>query len=455
MSYGFDQAFIKLNDLRMYIATVANVEEREKAISTLMDDPGLRVATAGNKHKVFRTVAEYLNRSNEFADTCRARFTLSTDEERSVYFGGRYAGASCMVVGSGEGFDENTVRKAQEKGAVIVALGNAIHLYQDADIWVGYRRPPAYVNEGFVSPKTLAIYPKEFKNEKLWHANGGSRTWSNIRVGECPNILFYSRDDAHKASPEKGLSSFLENPQISCLGIQSCLTIGLSFVAASGFRNIVLHGISFSEKYAFEEDVHVQTAKRKVQTYGSYQDVVHPALWVALSDRYISMWSTSDVPLPTLRFTSDEMLLDAIGYATSFSRARNSIVGISEPPESKVAAVEQQRKLQNTMLTGSLMGDKIDEILDKWPKRLKGKEPFEEAKRQMEETTAKGGCSGCARGRIFAPALRAFAEMAKKAEGKARSPINQLWKKVFPDNLNLMHENARIMHPSVQGEGDK
>jgi hypothetical protein len=448
MSYGFDQAFIKLNDLRMYMATVADVEDRDQVISTLMDDPSLRVATAGNKHRVFRTVGEYLKRSQEFAVKCKETFSLTTDDAQVVPFGGRYANATCILIGCGEGFDEEVVRKAQDNGAVVIALGNAIHLYSKADIWVGYRKPPAYVNEGFVSPSVIGIYPEEFKDEKLWHSNNSSKTWSNIRVGECPNMLFYSRAAANKSDPGHGVEDMLDHARITCMGVQTCMTIGLSFTVLAGFRNIVLHGTSFTAKYAFEEEVYPRTATRKLHSYGVFQNIIHPSLWTALADRYISLWATKDVPLETLRFPKDSMLIDSIGYATTFSRAVNSISGISEPVDSKISSVERQRHLQQTTLTANTLGDRIDKLLENWPKRLKNKEVFEEAKRQMDEASKKkGGCTGCARGRIFVPALRKFAEMADKASGKARSPINQLWKKVFPEHLNVMHKDQRVLHP--------
>jgi hypothetical protein len=451
MSYGFDQAFRKLNDLRMYIATVGNAEDKETAIKTLMDDPGVKTLNAG-VHKVFKTQPEYSQKSAMFHEQCRLAASLNTAGGQNIPMGSRFTGHTCVVVGAGEGMDAGFVRKAREAGAIIIALGNAIHLYNDPDFWVAVRRPPAYVNEGFVSPKVTGIYPDDFKQHKLWLSTDSNKAWSNTKVLDCPNMMFYPLSQA-QTSHSNGVEQFLEQPGINTLGVNTSLTIGLTFAAYAGFSNIILHGISFSDKYAFDEEVYPNTSLRKVHTYGLYQKSIHPRLWTGLADRYVNVWGTDDVPLDVLRMASPEILLDSIKYSQAFNRAANSIHGISEPVEDKIAEVTKAQELRDGRLTATIMADKVDELLEKWPKRLKGKDIVDAARVNLEAALAQpGGCSDCAKNKLMAPALVKFAEAAAKGEGKARSPINQLWKKVFPDNLNVMHGKKCVIHPIAMEE---
>lgn len=449
MSYGFDPAFLKLNDLRMYIATVGNGNDKADAVSTLMDDPGVKTMKAGN-HQVFKTQPEYVQRSGEFVNKIKSTACLYTAEGQVVPFGGKHIGSTCIVLGCGEGANMELVRKAREAGAVIIALGNAIHLCQDADYWIGVRRPPAYVNHGFLSSKVTAIYPEEHKDKKLWMSSQSYKNWSNVSLSECPNILFYRMQDAQHPHGT-GVEDFFDAPSISTLGVHTSLTIGLTFAACAGFRNIVMHGVSFSEKYAFEEDVYPNTALRKVHTYGLYQKSIHARLWAGLADRYVMLWATSDVPLDAMRLPEDSLYAESISYSTQFSKANNAIAGISEPVPSKVKHVEEEQKMRRSMLTPTHIADKVDAVLEAWPKRLKGKEVFEEARDKLDaELQKKGVCTGCAKSKLFVIAHRTFAEAALKGQGKARSPINLLWKKVFPDNLNIMSDNVRVLHPNLE-----
>jgi hypothetical protein len=449
MSYGFDQSFLQLNDLRMFLATVGASPEKEPLVSSLMDDPNINTVKTG-PHTIFKAKPNIVKEAQAFEARCRALNVLKDAHGRDTSLSGRYAGASCVIVGCGEGFDRDFVDKAADAGAVIIALGNAVHSYKRPHFWVGSRRAPAYVNDGFISPAVTAIYPEEFKNDKLWLNTSRHRKWSHVPLANCPNTLFYP---LREATAKAAVEDFIATPSISALGIPCTLTIGITFAASLGFRNIVLHGVSFSEKYCFDTEVHAQTAVRKFHTYGNFQDNVLPKLWTALADRYVNLWATDDCPLSVLRMPSNDDLLKSLEYAQTFNSAVNSISEISTPVEEKLEAIEKANRLRASTLTPSVIADRVDDLLEAWPKRLKGKEAVETAKTRLNnELAKKGSCTGCSKNKLFIPVLQTFAEAAEKAEGKARSPINLLWKKVFPEHLHIHQSGKRIYHPAFPQE---
>ena len=83
MSYGFDQSFLHLNDLMMFLATVGATAEKESLISALMDDPGIETVKAG-QHTVFKARKDYLARSTELRERSKASGILQDSSGRGV-----------------------------------------------------------------------------------------------------------------------------------------------------------------------------------------------------------------------------------------------------------------------------------------------------------------------------------------------------------------------------------
>jgi len=460
MSYGFDQSFIRLNDLRMYLAAGGQGGDKEKLIKTILDDPTIEIRNSG-MHSIFKANAKNVQMREEFDDLCRMTNSfLQTAEDQHIPMADRHNRATCVIVGCGEGFNLEFVQKAYDKGAVIIALGNAVHLYDKPQYWIGSRRPPAYVNTGFNSSAITAIYPKEHRDDKLWMNTGAHQMWSQIVVKSCPNTLFYSKEVVQgKTTMEQVAKDFIDNPRITNLANDSTLSIGLTFAASSGFSNIILHGTSFSDKYAFDEQMHPITAARKKRSYAAFSSVFQH-LWIMLADRYVNVWGTEDVDLGVLRMPSEEDLLNSIEYSQAFSRAKNNISSISTPVEEKILKLTTRLDDQKKMLSVVMIADKVDDLIKHWPKNLKGIETLHKCNESLKEALAqKGACTGCAKNKLLIPAFQLFAREASLKEGKAASPINRLWKKVFPDNLTMMYSgdangsNSRVIkHPSIQGE---
>lgn len=189
-----------------------------------------------------------------------------TREGASLDIMGQYRGASAFLIASGPSFNELNKDLLKTPGVWAMTLNNAVAGHRGNAACV-VDDPNRFTMSLWLDPGIQKFVPMGSFEKPLWdnrlitHPNGQvEQKWepSNIKVGDCPNIIGYRRN-------EKFVSGrFLYEDTINwgCHkdfgGGRSVMLASLRILFLLGFRKVYLLGVDFDmsddKKYHFEED---------------------------------------------------------------------------------------------------------------------------------------------------------------------------------------------------------
>jgi hypothetical protein len=199
---------------------------------------------------------------------------LFTRDGHSLPLADLYRGRCGFIIASGPSFGELINGKSEKHGkthremldhpgVLTMAMNNAVKTFRP-DMWTCVDDPMHFIKSIWLDPKIQKFAPFHHAEKKIFDSD----TWEemDMRVGDCPNVLYYRRNEDF--IPEQFLTEDSFNwgnhtdkiDEFGQKGGRSVLFVALRMMFYLGVRNLFLLGVDFNmsekDKYHFEQDRH-------------------------------------------------------------------------------------------------------------------------------------------------------------------------------------------------------
>ena len=197
---------------------------------------------------------------------------LFSRDGHSQFLGDLYRGCSAFLIASGPSFGElitgssevhgKTHREMLEHpGFVTMGLNNSPRTFRP-NLWTCVDDPTHFIKSIWLDPKIQKFAPMHHAEKKLFD----NETWEemDLRVGDCPNVLYYRRNEdfvAEQFLTEDTFNWGNHTEKVDAYGGKggrSVLFVALRMLFYLGVRKLYLLGVDFNmdntHKYHFEQD---------------------------------------------------------------------------------------------------------------------------------------------------------------------------------------------------------
>jgi len=200
---------------------------------------------------------------------------------------GNFRGAHAFLICGGPSFnkiDQNLLRNCYTMG-----LNNSPKSYRP-DAWCCVDQPSRFLRSIWLDPKIQKFVPFDHTEDRLWNSTRDdwgpmyrdSKKKDIIKVRECPNILYYRRNEKFEASRWLWEYTFNWGDHSKWGGGRSVMLAALKILFVAGFRNVYLLGCDLimdeSNKYHFDENRDRGAQKGNMATYKKMIEFYYPKL---------------------------------------------------------------------------------------------------------------------------------------------------------------------------------
>lgn len=193
---------------------------------------------------------------------------LFTRDGHNIWEADMYRGKSAFLILGGPSFGELIkssimingkridVRSAlSSPGFITMSTNNAVKSFR-TDLWTSVDSPTHFMKSIWLDPKIKKYVPFDhtekfiFDNEK-WEM-------TNIKVGDCPNVAFYRRNEKFQPNQFMTENTFNWGNHSDFGGGRSVMLVAIRLLYYLGIRKVFLLGCDFNmnsnTKYHFEQD---------------------------------------------------------------------------------------------------------------------------------------------------------------------------------------------------------
>lgn len=200
---------------------------------------------------------------------------------------GNYRGSHAFLICGGPSFGE--LDHSKLKSCLTMALNNSPKTYRP-NMWTCVDQPSRFLKSIWLDPKIQKFVPFDHTDSDLWDNTRESwgPLYSNVekqkvmKVAQCPNILFYRRNE--KFEPSRWLYEYTFNwgDHSKWGGGRSVMLVALKLLYVLGIRNVYLLGCDLimdeTHKYHFEEHRDKGAQRGNMSTYKKMIEVYFPQL---------------------------------------------------------------------------------------------------------------------------------------------------------------------------------
>jgi len=179
-----------------------------------------------------------------------------------------YVNSSCFFIGGGPSFENIDKDKLNSPGIITVGVNNSVKTFRP-DIWVSVDDPTHFIKSIWLDGKIKKIVPIEYVNRKIFDNDKWEE--SNILVKDCPNVLFFKRNEEFNENTYLTEDTVNWGNPASKGGSRSVMLAALKILYYLGFKNVFLLGVDFkmnpTYKYHFSQDRTVNSLNGNNKTY--------------------------------------------------------------------------------------------------------------------------------------------------------------------------------------------
>ncbi len=207
---------------------------------------------------------------------------LFTSDNHPLWMADMYRGRSAFLICNGPSFANNEAYPKdllRQPGILTLGLNNGPKVFRP-NLWVSVDDPENWIRSIWHDPLIQKFVPICHANKTIFNSD----TWqeTNIRTRDCPNVIYYKRNEHFK--PEQFLweDTFNWGNHKDTGGKRSVMLVATRLLFYLGVRRIYLLGVDFnmvqgSQNYCFAQDRHPSSVHGNNQTYE------------ALKERYTSL----------------------------------------------------------------------------------------------------------------------------------------------------------------------
>jgi len=175
---------------------------------------------------------------------------LFTQDHHPLWLGDIYRGRSAFLIAGGPSFAKLDHAKLHSPGVLTMALNNAAKTFRP-NLWVSVDSPDHFLRSIWLDPTIQKFAPICHASKFIF--NSDSWKFMDIRVGDCPNVVYYKRNEHFK--PEHFLWEDCINwgNHANHGGGRSVMLAAIRILFILGIRRVYMLGVDFKmdEKYNY------------------------------------------------------------------------------------------------------------------------------------------------------------------------------------------------------------
>jgi len=193
---------------------------------------------------------------------------LFTRDGHSIWLGDIYCGRCAFLIMGGPSFKEIDSSKLNQPGFVTMSVNNSVKTFRP-DLWTCVDSPDGFMKSIWLDPKIMKIVPFDHADKTIFD----NEKWvmMNIVAGECPNTLFYRRNEKFIGPQWLFEDTFNWGNHKKYGGGRSVMLPAVRLLFYLGIRKVFLLGCDFSmsqtSTYHFEQSRALGSVNNNMNTY--------------------------------------------------------------------------------------------------------------------------------------------------------------------------------------------
>lgn len=193
---------------------------------------------------------------------------LFSRDGHNVWMGDMYKGESAFLILGGPSFSKIDKAKLDQAGVLTMGVNNSAKTYRP-NLWISVDDPTHFMKSIWFDSKITKFVPYSHSEKALFD----NETWTEmaIKVGDCPNVWFYKRNEHFIAKQFLFEDTVNWGNHKDHGGGRSVMLAAIRVLFYLGIRNIYLLGCDFkmdeSTKYHFDQDRAEGSIKGNNSTY--------------------------------------------------------------------------------------------------------------------------------------------------------------------------------------------
>lgn len=191
-----------------------------------------------------------------------------TQDHHNLFLGDQYRGRTAFLILGGPSFALLDKEQLNKPGIITMGVNNSPKSYRP-NMWCCVDSPSHFIRSIWLDPKIqkfapICHAPKQIFNSDKWE-------YMNTIVGDCPNMVFYRRNEHFKAKQFLWEDTINWGNHKKHGGGRSVMLAAIRILFILGFRKIYLLGCDFTmddkNKYHFDQDRKADSIKGNNSTY--------------------------------------------------------------------------------------------------------------------------------------------------------------------------------------------
>lgn len=206
---------------------------------------------------------------------------LFTRDGHNMWLGDHYRGGHAFLILGGPSFGELLKESFEFKGKnrttseildypghITMSVNNSVRTYRP-NLWACVDSPSHFIKSIWLDPKIQKFVPFCHTEKTLFD----NETWkeTDIKVGDCPNVLYYRRNEHFQDKQFMHEDTFNWGNHKNHGGGRSVMLVAFRMLYYLGIRNVYLLGCDFNmdddSKYHFEQDRTKGSQNGNMSTY--------------------------------------------------------------------------------------------------------------------------------------------------------------------------------------------
>lgn len=180
---------------------------------------------------------------------------LFNRDGHNIWLADMYRGRSAFLILGGPSFTNLNKTLLDRAGILTMGVNNSVKSYR-TNLWISVDNPMNFMKSIWLDPKITKFAPFTHKEKNIFD----NETWkeTTIRVGDCPNIWFYRRNEHFVADQFLWEDTFNWGNHSDLGGGRSIMLVAVRLLFYLGIRCLYLLGCDFKmneqAKYHFDQD---------------------------------------------------------------------------------------------------------------------------------------------------------------------------------------------------------
>lgn len=180
---------------------------------------------------------------------------LFTRDGHNVWIGDMFRGRSAFLILGGPSFANLNHSLLDKPGVLTMSVNNSVKSYR-SQLWVSVDNPMNFIKSIWLDPKITKFVPFSHVEKNIFD----NEAWKEMktRVGDCPNIWYYKRNEHFVADQYLWEDTFNWGNHTDLGGGRSVMLVAVRLLFYLGIRRLFLLGCDFKmndqSKYHFEQD---------------------------------------------------------------------------------------------------------------------------------------------------------------------------------------------------------